>query len=412
MVRALWLGNVVGVELTRDEIQRVATRADVARINWNPKRDVSLDRKLCSAPPKTSPLDVLAPAFGTDAENECGVALMRAPEVWNDLGNTGDGAVVAVIDSGVCWTHSDIVNQIWVNPGEDLDGDRVVMDAGDENGIDDDGNGFIDDLIGWNFEIGTNEPSDDNSHGSHCAGTVAGDGTAGFQSGMAPDAKIMVVKVGLNFSDEVDVWNAMQYAAENGADAISMSLGWPHSQNPDRATWRNNCENTIDLGTAMVIAAGNEGSGSEPDNVRTPGDVPRVITVGATDCSDAAAGFSSRGPVGWQDVSPFNDHPYPPGLIKPDVSAPGVDTRSHNVCSGYSYKSGTSMATPHVAGAVALMRSANAGLTHDDIKQLLQDTSIDLGTPDKDNTFGAGRVARTRRSSRAQRPTAGSRSAS
>jgi hypothetical protein len=221
---------------------------------------------------------------------------------------------------------------------------------------------------------------------------VAGDGTQGTQSGMAPDAKVMPVRVGTTFADEVDVWNAMQYAADNGADSISMSLGWPHGQNPDRATWRTNCENTIEAGTAMVIAAGNEGSGSEPDNVRTPGDVPRIISVGAVDCSDNAASFTSRGPVTWQDVPPWNDHPYPPGLVKPDVSAPGVSTKSHNFCSGYTNKSGTSMATPHVAGAVALMVSANPGLTHDEIKQVLMDTSVDLGPAGKDNTFGMGRV--------------------
>ena len=194
------------------------------------------------------------------------------------------------------------------------------------NGIDDDGNGYVDDLIGWDVEFGDNNPDDNNSHGSHVAGTVAGDGTSGTQAGMAPDAQIMVLRVGLTFADEPDVWEAMQYAADNGADSISMSLGWPHGQNPDRATWRNNCENTIDLGTAMVIAAGNEGSGNEPDNIRTPGDVPRIISVGATDCSDNIASFSSRGPVSWENVAPYNAHPYPPGLVKPDVSAPGVST--------------------------------------------------------------------------------------
>src|SRR5262249_15534535 len=143
---------------------------------------------------------------------------------------------------------------------------------------------------------------------------------------------------------------------------------------------------------AMVIAAGNEGFGNEPDNVRTPGDVPRVITVGATDCSDALASFSSRGPVTWQNVPPYNDYAFPPGLIKPDVSAPGVDTISHNFCNGYTTLSGTSMATPHTAGTVALMVSNDPSISHDDIKQILQDTAIDLGAPGKDNEYGSGRV--------------------
>jgi len=384
-VRPLWIGNIVGADLPPAAIRALAARPEVLRVNWNPKRDVFLGPRESREP--------LAGADGPGIDaTECGVVRMRAPEVWNELGNTGAGAVVAVIDTGVCWTHPDIANQIWVNPGEDLNHDGVVMDAADMNGVDDDGNGFVDDLIGWNFDYNTNQPTDENSHGSHCAGTVAGDGTGGSQSGMAPDAKIMVVRVGVTFADEVDVWSGMQYAAANGADAISMSLGWPHSQNPDREAWRTNCENTIDAGTAMVIAAGNEGSGAEPDNVRTPGDVPRVITVGATDCNDVAAGFSSRGPVTWQNVPPWNDWPYPPGLVKPDVSAPGVDTYSHNVCSGYSYKSGTSMATPHVAGAVALIVARNPALSHDDIKSLLEDTAVDLGEPGKDNTFGTGRV--------------------
>ncbi len=402
-VRPLWIGNVIGADLTKSEIMRLAQFSEVDHINYNPKRDVFLGAESSSTP---APLpaarsaaaraylrpETLAPAaFGND-EIECGVQQMQAPRVWNELGNTGNGAIIAVIDTGVCWTHTDIANQIWVNPGEDLNNNGVVMDPADVNGVDNDGNGFVDDLIGWDFDNGDREPNDDNSHGSHCAGTVAGDGTGGTQTGMAPDAKVMAVKVGVQFSDEVDVWNAMQYAAANGAHAISMSLGWPHNQNPDRPTWRTNCENTIDAGTAMVIAAGNEGSGAEPDNVRTPGDVPRVITVGAVDCNDNIAGFSSRGPITWQGIAPYNDHPFPPGLIKPDVSAPGVDTKSNDVCTGYSFKSGTSMATPHVAGAVALMVSANPGFTPDDIKQVLEETSVDLGSPGKDNEYGTGRV--------------------
>ena len=396
-VRPLWISSVIGAELTPGLIQQLAARDDVDHVNYNPKRDVFLGPPACfepDTPPALlppAPVAAAAAVTGTD-EIECGVTQMRAPEVWNVLGQTGEGAVVALIDTGVCPTHPDIVNQIWVNPGEDLDQDGVVMDPSDQNGVDDDGNGFIDDLIGWNFDLGNNNPTDGAGHGSHCAGTIAGDGTSGTQSGMAPDARIMVVRVGTTFADEVDVWNGMQYAADNGADAISMSLGWPHGQNPDRATWRTNCENTIDLGTAMVIAAGNEGSGNAPDNVRTPGDVPRVITVGATDCADQVAGFSSRGPVTWQNVPPFGDHPYPPGLIKPDVSAPGVNTKSHSFCSGYTFMSGTSMATPHVAGAVALMVGANPNLEHDEIKQVLRDTAVDRGVPGNDNEYGQGRV--------------------
>ncbi len=391
-VRPLWIGNVVGADLPVDLIRTVAARPEVDHVNWNPKRDVFLGPKSCLELPDV--LAALAPAAtsSTEATNECGVSLIQAPRVWNELGNRGEGALIAMIDTGVCYTHPDINHQVWVNPGEDINHNGVVMDNADKNGVDDDGNGFVDDLIGWNFDLGNNDPNDENGHGSHTAGTVAGDGTSGVATGVAPGAKVMIIRVGVSFADEVDVWNAMQYAANNHAGAISMSLGWPHGQNPDRHQWRVNSENTIAAGTAMVIAAGNEGQGAEPDNVRTPGDVPAVITIGAVDCSDVIAGFSSRGPVSWTGIAPWNDWPYPPGLVKPDVSGPGVDTESSNFCSGYTFMSGTSMATPHVAGAVALMLAANPGLDNATIKQILQDTSVDLGAPGKDNEYGQGRI--------------------
>ncbi len=391
-IRPLWLTSVIGVDTTKMIIRELATRPDIKYMNYNPKRDVFLHSTDRSRSPLETQQALAGARMDQTTEIECGVKLMRAAEVWDKLKITGEGAVVAVIDTGVCLYHPDIVNQIWVNPGEDLDYDGEIMDPDDENGLDDDGNGFIDDFVGWNFDYGNNNPNDDNSHGSRCAGTVAGTGTSGTKAGMAYEAKIMVVKVGVTFADEVNVWNGMQYAAINNADVILMSLGWTHNQNPDRATWRANCENIIEMGTALVIAAGNEGGGNDPDNVRTPGDVPRVITVGATNCNNDMAGFSSRGPVTWQDVDPYNDYPYPPGLIKPDMSAPGVDTKSHSFCNGYSFKSGTSMATSHTAGAVALMVATDPTLFHDEIKQILEDTAVDYGNPGKDNDYGSGRV--------------------
>ncbi len=369
-VRPIWLHNVVGVQATRDAIFRIANRQDIAYINYN----------------RPIPSEDLFPAIPGDGgpgieELECGTDLMGADEVWADFGFTGQGVVVGHIDSGVCSTHPDIVNQLWSNPGEIAN-----------NGQDDDGNGFVDDTWGWAFDINSNQPEDFVGHGSHTAGTVAGDGTQGTESGVAPNAEIMVLRVSGSLSQEHLVWEAMQYAVDNGADLITCSMGWAHDWGPDRATWRSLSENAMAAGVVTLFAGGNEGCGTTFDNIRTPGDVPDMITVGATNCNDRKAGFSSCGPVEWEFVSGYNDFPYPPGKMKPTISAPGDGTKSHKWCSGYTNMSGTSMATPHAAGAVALMLEANPALDHFDIKQMLKDTSVDLGSVGHDNEYGAGRV--------------------
>ncbi len=378
-IRSLWIANVVAMEAAPEVIHRLAQRADVAYINYD--RPVG---------PEVFPVE---PDMGEGLEGlpgplnlepiECGVEIMRAPEVWDEFGITGEGVVVGVIDTGCCWEHPDLINQVWNNPGEIPD-----------NGIDDDENGYIDDIVGWNFEDDTNDPYDTSSHGTHVAGTVGGDGTQGTKTGMAPDVSLMILKYWNSFSGESVAWEAIQYGVNNGADVLTGSFGWPHYMSPDRATWREICDNAMATGTVMNFAAGNEGTSSPPvDNVRTPGDVPDILTVGGTDCSDDDYSSSSRGPVTWQDVPPYSDWPYPPGKMKPTISAPSVDTYStSNDCVGYSTKTGTSMGTPHVAGAVALILQANPSLDHFSVKQILMETSVDLGEPGTDIVFGAGRV--------------------
>lgn len=367
-ITSMWLTNLVVAKATPATILAISDRPEVDWINWDRPVGEEIFPYMDSGP------------IGAIT---CGLNVIEAPRVWNELGITGRDVVVAVIDTGLCITHPDIRNQLWVNPGE-IPG----------NGKDDEGNGFIDDINGWNFESNNNNVGDTNGHGTHTAGTVGGDGTNGQTTGVAPDCKVMVTKFFNSFSGESSVWKSMQYAVDNGGDVTTASLGWPHSVGPDRVTWRRNCENTIAAGLVVVYAAGNEGGTPPPDSVRTPGDVPSVLTIGATDCNDNIAGFSSRGPVTWQGIPPYNDCvPFPPGCLKPTVSAVGVDVLSlSNNCSGYATLSGTSMATPHVAGVVALMLEANPSLDHDQVVQILEDTSLDLGAPGPDNVFGAGRV--------------------
>ncbi len=372
-ISALWISNVIAARVTADVALEIAARDDVAYLNYD--RPVGQEVFPTSFAEQADSGDILAAI-------ECGVDLMNAPVAWAN-GYTGAGVTVGVIDTGTCITHPDIQNQLWTNAGE-IPG----------NGIDDDGNGFIDDVNGWSFDGGgsNNNINDTNGHGSHTAGTVAGDGTQGTQSGMAPDAAIQTIKFWNSLSGESAAWNCMQYSLDNGSDLTSNSYGWAHAWNPDRATWRTISENQFAAGLILVFASGNEGGGTTFDNVRTPGDVPDIITVGATDCNMNIASFSSRGPVTWQNVPPFSDWTYPPGKLKPTISGPGVSTVSHNLCNGYRSLSGTSMSTPHVAGAVALMLQANPNLDHYEVKQILKDIAIDRGASGPDNTYGHGFV--------------------
>jgi len=375
VIHRFWITNVITCMASEEVIYELALRSDIDRI------DIDEERNLLMNEP-ASP----GPAMGID-EITYNVLKVNAPDVWA-LGFTGEGIVVSVIDSGVNYDHQDLADHMW----EDDDYPNH----------------------GWDFYNNDDNPMDGHGHGTHCAGTVAGDGTAGSQTGMAPDASIMALKVLADGGDgsESGVWAAIEFTVDHGGDVISMSLGWMHSWNPDRATWRSTLDNALAAGVIASIAAGNEGgSASNPDDVRTPGDCPppwlnpdqtltggisAVVCIGATNSSDGIAGFSSRGPSSWEDVSPYNDYPFNPemGLIRPDVSAPGVDVKSCDAfnTSGYTVKSGTSMATPGVAGVMALILSKNPNLTPEELTNVLETTSLDLGAPGKDNVFGAGRV--------------------
>ncbi len=375
-IRPLYLLNAVGARVTADVARRLVDLPGVDRV----VASSTTDDALCSAA----------------ADITWNVGRVEAPLVWGEpYGYTGDGVVVAVVDTGCDFEHPDLADHPWVNPGEIPDND-----------LDDDSNGYVDDVNGWDFyyKDGTVLGPED-GHGSHVAGIVAGDGSAGSQTGVAPDARIMAVKV---FSDsgrgtEYIVWDGMDYAVEMGADVMNMSFGWYQNQSHNQPLWRDACRTALDLGVVIVAAAGNEGDKigqyPPPDNIRTPGDVPEIITVGATESADGVAFFSSIGPAEWSYDPPYDDWPYPPGCIKPDVCAPGgtvipgegirsIDGRR----GGYINMEGTSMATPHVAGAVALLLQADPSLTPDAVKDYLELSALDLGEAGKDDYAGYGRL--------------------
>ncbi|MFQ3616903.1 MAG: S8 family peptidase [Cyanobacteriota bacterium] len=275
----------------------------------------------------------------SDANHSWSNNLVNAPEVWAQ-GYTGRGVVVAVVDTGVDYTHSDLDANIWRNTRE-IPG----------NGIDDDGNGFVDDVRGWNFVNGNNNPMDRNGHGTHVAGTIAAENDGTGITGVAYNAQIMPVKVlgddgsGTNLG----VARGIRYAADNGADVINLSLGGGYSSDVESAI-----AHAVSRGAIVVMAAGNEGA-LRPSNPASLA-IQYGLSVGAIDRNGNLATFSNRA-----GTDSRMQH----------IVAPGVNILSTMPGGRYQSLNGTSMATPHVAGVAALMRQANPGLTDAQVRQLL-----------------------------------------
>ena len=348
-------------------------------------------------------------SWGQDHPDLWGPGRIGADHVWPRT--QGEGVVVAVVDTGVDLDHPEIAGNLWVNPGEDLDGDGRATEA-DRNGIDDDGNGFIDDLNGFDFansdeEAGLSDadPFDDNGHGTHIAGTIAaiagnGEGIVGI----APRSRIMALKgfPATGSASDAVLWRAVLYAAENGARVVnnSWSCSVPCPENP----LAEEVLGLVDeLGLVVVTSAGNSGA----DVVfQSPENRDGVITVGALGVDDEVPGFSNRG---WLvDV------------VAPGGGPNGVGTAlvpRRNILSllssgaeenqlpfrvgpdsgpGYLRLSGTSMAAPHVVGAIALLLSERPELSPFEVRQLLRLSSEDLGSPGHDPVFGAGLLAADR----------------
>ncbi|MEB3308588.1 MAG: S8 family serine peptidase, partial [Cyanobacteriota bacterium] len=256
-----------------------------------------------------------------------GLDRLGAPEVWN-YGFTGEGMVVAVLDTGVDRNHADLDGNIWTNNLEI---------AG--NGVDDDGNGFVDDVYGWNFAGNNNNTLDVNGHGTHVAGSIAAESNGFGVTGVAYNATIMPVKVlGDSGSGTYQgVAYGIRYAADNGADVINLSLGGGSGD----SNVRNAIEYAWGLGVAVVMAAGNEGAASTGYPAAYASDWG--IAVGAINNAGELASFSNRA------GSTVLDY----------VTAAGVSVTSTTPGNSYATWSGTSMATPQVAGAMALLIEAN-----------------------------------------------------
>ncbi|MEV5541052.1 S8 family serine peptidase [Saccharopolyspora shandongensis] len=279
------------------------------------------------------------------------VPQIGAPEAWA-AGYDGSGIKVAVLDTGIDASHPDLVDQI----------DDKVSFAPDE------------------------DTSDVNGHGTHVASTIVGTGAAsdGTYKGVAPGADLIVGKVLGNDGYGQDSWvlAGMQWAAESGADVVSMSLSDPTLSDGTDPMAVAVDTLSAQYGTLFVIASGNAG----PQSIGTPSSAASALTVGAVDKQDRLASFSSTGPL------------VRSGALKPDITAPGVDitaARSQQMTTGtgpYRTISGTSMATPHVSGAAAILAQRHPDWSGAQLKEALMSSAKGLDAGYTAYEVGAGRV--------------------
>jgi serine protease AprX len=358
-----WIANVIQAELSAADLQQLAQGArdaalrHVARVEPNPLVRQRL--------PEQQPGTPVPEAVAT------GVSRIRAPSVWS-AGFRGQGVVIGGMDTGYKWDHAALKNQYRGWNGTSANHNYHWHDA-------------IHNASGNSCGSNTVAPCDDQGHGTHTAGTFAGDDGGSNQIGVAPRAKWVGCRnMAAGYGTPARYIECLQWmlaptnlsnAAPNpdlAPDVTSNSWGCIPSEG---CTTGNEIKTAVDNlvagGVMVVAAAGNDGS-----SCSTIGDPPAIyasaFVVGATGTtSDSLASFSSRGPV--------------PGIgaIKPDLSAPGVNVRSSLRSGGYGSMSGTSMATPHVAGVVALMMSAKPSLKGNPalVAQLLRQSVVAASVP-------------------------------
>jgi len=377
--RAYWVANMIWVKGERAVVEAMAMRDDVARVYANPKVRFAEPR--------------LAAGLRSPDAIEWNITKVKADQAWA-LGYRGSGAVIAGQDTGYDWDHPALQGKYRGWSGSSANHNYNWHDSIHSGG--------------GSCGANSTQPCDDNGHGTHTMGTMAGDDGGNNQIGMAPDAKW----IGCRNMDQGDGTPAtysecfqfflaptdLTGANPNPAlapDVINNSWGCPPSEGcTDPNVLRTIVENTRAAGIVPVVSAGN--SGSSCSTVVDPAAIyDASFSVGSTTSSDAVSSFSSRGPV---TIDSSN-------RLKPDISAPGSGVRSSLPGTGYGSMSGTSMAGPHVAGLVALVISANNNLAGrvGQIERIVRRTAFTGittvqtcgGTPTSqipNNTFGYGRI--------------------
>ena len=331
-----------------------------------------------------------AGSWGQAEDDLWGMKIIQANDAWDHT--QGEGVVVAVVDTGLDTHHPDMAANVWQNPGEIPN-----------NGIDDDGNGFVDDTMGWDFVNHDNIPEDDVGHGTHVAGTVAAVGNNGIGViGVAPMTQIMPVKgFSLYEGGTIDVLaSSLLYAMANGADIINNSWGCS-------LCFRSPLLDDVvrlahEMGVVTVFASGNSNIDLSEVINGSSASVAQTIAVGASDPFDAKVNFSSPGlldvvaPGGSSiDFENIGNDPVIESfrnilsLFPTDIEPFFPELLVDNI---YAREAGTSMSAPHVSGAAALIKALHPNYTVEQIRQALRVGADDIAAPGVDRGTGFGRL--------------------
>jgi subtilisin family serine protease len=318
---------------------------------------------------------------------------IQADAAWREERATGRGIVVAVQDTGLMIAPA-LTQALWKNPGEVL------------NGQDDDGDGYVDDLFGYDFNAGSYYCLGDDAertHGSACAGIIAGrpNNRARLVTGVAPRARLMILR-GMGYL------KGYEYALDHGADVISLSFMWiNHDLGQFRGVYRTAHEHLAAAGVVAVGGAGNFSDRPRGKQIAVPKDIPCVIAAAGLTRDGLKAPLSREGPCTWAGVKFYDDYPPRRPLAKPDVTAfftgypvwwrpPAEGGRATLYAQENQQMAlvvgprGNSFSGPHAAGVAALMLSVNPDLCAWEVKELMEKTCRDLGLKGRDYTYGAG----------------------
>ena len=303
---------------------------------------------------------------------------ISAFQAWDLMrGDSTANVVISINDTGVYYMHPDLQANMYINGPEDINQNGIFDNfpegqGGDLNNYDDDGNGYMDDVVGYDLGRADPDPAEDSpTHGTHvagCASEVADNSIGGAGIGFA--AKIQATKITNANGDLTQGYSGMIYAADNGVDIINISWG----SNYYSPSNQNVCNYVANAGVLIVAAAGNDDYWTPPYN-NYPSAYDNVLAVAATDQNDHMAGFSNYSP--WVDIS-----------------APGINIYSTWTPSSYASLSGTSMSSPIVAGVAALVKAQNPDADPDELTNILMFSAdnIDSLNPNYEGLIGAGRV--------------------